>query len=61
MQSLAQETVNGKARSEKWERQHNAIDEKAEQSEENVKTYKRSFRKQKASLMFAQRIFSIRV
>ena len=43
MQSLAQETVNGKARAEKWERQHNAIDEKAEQSEEHVKTLQKKF------------------
>ena len=45
MQSLAQETVNGKARAEKWERQHNAIDEKAEQSEEQVKTLQKKFQK----------------
>ena len=45
MQSLAQETVDGKARAEKWERQHNAIDEKAEQSEEHVKNLQKKFQK----------------
>ena len=38
MQSLAQETAKGKARAEKWEKKVNTINEKADQSEEQVKT-----------------------
>ena len=34
MQSLANETANGKARAEKWELQVNNINEKADQFEE---------------------------
>ena len=37
MQSLTNETANGRARAEKWELQVNTVDEKADQFEEQVK------------------------